>query len=241
MENVQEQALLRVTLKELPSGRVLLRIQTTVLPEVGGMMIVEHKYYRVAHLSQATGSNSAEVYLLPMTLPAGLSDGGSPSVDTEVLSFQIDELRESGRWKFRRGETYWQGRYQTGSMRWRITAGDKSIELFYRLGEQDKRVTIALRSVVQHFGGVRCYFVCPGCGRSCLELYDPSNFRCRLCHPVVSRTGREKSGRAWQGLYEQLSKSLTEYTGKEVSVRTARRLLATRVKSYHVKRDIAEP
>lgn len=238
MENVQAQSLLRVTLKELPSGRVLLRIQTTVLPKVGGMMIVEYKYYRVAHLSQATGSGSAEVYLLPMAAPAGLSDGGSPPVETEVLSFCIDELRDSGDWRFRSGETYWQGKYQTGSMQWRITAGDKSIELFYRLGEKDKRVGIGLRSVSQHFGGVRCYFVCPGCGRSCLVLYDPSNFRCRLCHPVVSH--REKSGRLWGGLYEQLSKSLTEYTGKEVSVRVARRLLGTRVKSYHVKRDIAK-
>jgi hypothetical protein len=46
---------------------------------------------------------------------------------------------------------------------------------------------VIARPTPLHFGGVRWWFDCPGCGRRCSKLYLPlrgEGFLCRLCHDL---------------------------------------------------------
>jgi hypothetical protein len=47
-----------------------------------------------------------------------------------------------------------------------------------------------------HFGGVRRWFACPGCGSRIAVLYGVGGvFRCRACHRVAYASTRAKSSR----------------------------------------------
>ena len=48
---------------------------------------------------------------------------------------------------------------------------------------EPQRCRIPLELTTCHYGGVRRWFLCPGCGRRCAKLhFHVSLFRCRRCH-----------------------------------------------------------
>lgn len=52
---------------------------------------------------------------------------------------------------------------------------------------------VRLQASLPHWGGLRWWFACPGCGRRVTKLHLPPNgehFRCRLCHDLTYASSR---------------------------------------------------
>ena len=56
---------------------------------------------------------------------------------------------------------------------------------------QDVDERVPLAETATRFNGARQWFVCPGCGRRCRELYGGGRFRCRQCHRLKYDTQYE--------------------------------------------------
>jgi hypothetical protein len=98
------------------------------------------------------------------------------------------------------------------SLEWRSGAGEieasavlayegESVSVFYRWREGEAwrsyRQTIGLKFDVPHFGGVRRFWRCPGCGLGARKLFDigVGEFRCRRCGRLADRSQRQKTWR----------------------------------------------
>jgi hypothetical protein len=78
------------------------------------------------------------------------------------------------------------------------------ITLEYRVRRPDEdwhtvREQVGLEQTPSNFGGMRRWFVCPGCGTRRAMFYCVSGiFRCRLCHDLAYRSTRESAGKCAQ-------------------------------------------
>ena len=105
-----------------------------------------------------------------------------------VLQLDIDVLRHRRLLQpGARGIVSWsRGGHKVGSINVHAGADLMSIS-YHRTGvdhadviQQDVRIA---RNRT-HFGGARCWFLCPGCARRCRLLYILDVFKCRLCHQL---------------------------------------------------------
>lgn len=97
------------------------------------------------------------------------------------------------------------GPWRSGTLRWLV--GDRETgSVGYELHPQDclvliwtsrgtaHRLPVALVSTAPHFGGVRWWALCPGCGRRCAVLYGYGRgFACRLCLRLTYESTRENA------------------------------------------------
>ena len=56
-----------------------------------------------------------------------------------------------------------------------------------------QRLSVPLAYTPSNIGGLRPWFICPGCHRRCAKLYHRGHFRCRACHGLVYRSQRENA------------------------------------------------
>lgn len=93
--------------------------------------------------------------------------------------------------------TWDQHRQQTGQIGFTIVG--EQVTLSYsagRKGEPPQQITehIVLSATKPHYGGVRWWLCCPGCGKRCYYLYLPPTayrFRCRSCHQLTYQSTQE--------------------------------------------------
>lgn len=79
-----------------------------------------------------------------------------------------------------------------------IVAGDNCVHLVYRhrvAGDpwQQAREVVRFTYTQTRFGGRRCWFECPGCGKACRVLFG-SPFRCRACHGLRYSSQYQSAG-----------------------------------------------
>src|SRR5205085_1138349 len=97
------------------------------------------------------------------------------------------------------GSWYWQ------RSRWlfhyHLTFADRLLHLSFNHGLQVKQ-SIKLDSTPLNFGGVRWWFICPGCLRRVAHLHLPSRafyFRCRHCYSLTYESAQ--ASRSWSAAF----------------------------------------
>lgn len=88
-----------------------------------------------------------------------------------------------------------QGGENSGCIDLRAHAMSLELNYRYREGDQDdwqsfnEHISFSFKD--QPFGGVRKFFICPGCKRRCMVLYGGAHFRCRKCHDLAYASQNE--------------------------------------------------
>lgn len=111
----------------------------------------------------------------------------------EVYKLDLKDLAKGGR--FRSGErltcTWSRGEYENAAIEMDVVP--TGLWFHYTLTdgqgqEESMGYVVCLKTTPCSFGGVRYWFVCPGCGAGCRILYLPYNgnvFACRRCCGLV--------------------------------------------------------
>ena len=88
---------------------------------------------------------------------------------------------------------------EAGSVGYRVDRYEKELVLFYTwTGEKEEgekvEQLILLDTTSPHFGGLRYWVLCPGCGRRCSKLYACAGrkyFSCRLCYDLTYQSSND--------------------------------------------------
>jgi hypothetical protein len=92
---------------------------------------------------------------------------------------------------------------------------------------------ICLESMPLHFGGIRWWFLCPGCSRRCAFLYLPwwkQSFKCRLCHDLTYE-GCQKS-HVYDSFYGLLAAEMSKSQGESYTASDVARIISHAKRSH---------
>ncbi len=100
----------------------------------------------------------------------------------DLHRLDINEFRRDGLLEGSGTVTWSRGNRVTGSVF--VQGHGHGVRLSYTSGDGAIDETVRLTRTPCHFGGVRIWFSCPGCGRRVAILYGGRHFRCRKCHDL---------------------------------------------------------